>query len=316
MSLLLLTFTAASAAPRECWTVKPVTGRVRDNVGHQGEELIYRLVAAGLRQAPPRAVYWPWPILPWSREVLEATLPDVEVASGDGAEAPKACAKSEKVWRPEYKRAPRAEIKVLNRCVHSTPSTRCAHRRPQWPSIEIHGEARKRAYRHCNLYNTSRRTLVVRILQRRDSSEHVVGVKRRTEVCGGGGIKRNLRDVDELKATISAAARAAGVGVVFETDYVENANPGGFCDQLRRFASADVLVSVHGAHLVNAPWIAPCRGSAIRSFGRGDGAALRGNWGIEGHGHKRKKHHAAPEEHGPRVRARLRRAALVVAAQK
>ena len=101
MSLLLLTVTAASAAPRECWTVKPVTGRVRDNVGHQGEELVYRLVAAGLRQAPPRAVYWPWPILPWSREVLEATLPDVEVASGDGAAAPKACLKSEKVWRPE-----------------------------------------------------------------------------------------------------------------------------------------------------------------------------------------------------------------------
>ena len=232
MSLLLLTLTAASAAPRECWTVKPVTGRVRDNVGHQGEELVYRLVAAGLRQAPPRAVYWPWPILPWSREVLEATLPDVEVASGDGAEAPKACLKGEKTWRPEYKR-------------------------PQWPSIRIHGEARKRAYRHCNLYNASRRTLVVRILQRRDSSEHVVGVKRRTEVCGGGGIKRNLRDADELKATISAAARAAGVGVVFETDYVENSAPGSFCDQLRRFASADVLVSVHGAHLVNAPWIAP-----------------------------------------------------------
>ena len=78
MSLLLLALTAASAAPRECWTVKPVTGRVRDNVGHQGEELVYRLVAAGLRQAPPRAVYWPWPILPWSREVLEATLPAVD----------------------------------------------------------------------------------------------------------------------------------------------------------------------------------------------------------------------------------------------
>jgi len=249
--LLLLTLTAASAAPRECWTVKSVTGRVRDNVGHQGEELVYRLVAAGLRQAPPRAVYWPWPILPWSREVLEATLPDVEVASGDGAEAPKACLKGEKIWRPEYKR-------------------------PQWPSIKIHGEARKRAYRHCNLYNTSRRTLVVRILQRRDSSEYVVGVKRRTEVCGGGGIKRNLRDVDELKATISAAAKRAGISLVFETDYVENSAPGSFCDQLRRFATADVLVSVHGAHLVNAPWIAP-GGLLLEALP---------------YGHKRKKHHA------------------------
>ena len=68
----------------------------------------------------------------------------------------------------------------------------------------------------------------MRILQRRDSSEHVVGVKRRTEVCGGGGLKRNLRDVDELKATIAAAARAAGVGLVFETDYVGSQNPPGF----------------------------------------------------------------------------------------
>ena len=78
MSLLLLTFIVASAAPRECWTVKPVTGRVRDNVGHQGEELVYRLVAAGLRQAPPRGVYWAWPILPWSRELIEGTLPAVD----------------------------------------------------------------------------------------------------------------------------------------------------------------------------------------------------------------------------------------------
>ena len=260
MSLLLLTLTAAGAAPRECWTVKPVTGRVRDNVGHQGEELVYRLVAAGLRQAPPRAVYWPWPILPWSREVLEATLPDVEVASGDGAAAPKACLKSEKVWRPEY-------------------------RRPQWPSISIHGEARRRAYRHCNLYNASRRTLVVRILQRRDSSEHVVGFKRRDEVCGGGGLKRNLRDVDELKATISAAARAAGVGVVFETDHVENSAPGSFCDQLRRFASADVLVSVHGAHLVNAPWIAPggllLEALPYGNWGKGHHARLLKNTDLE-----------------------------------
>ena len=40
----------------------------------------------------------------------------------------------------------------------------------------------------------------------------------RTEVCGGGGLKRNLRDVDELKATIAAAARTAGVGLVFEAN--------------------------------------------------------------------------------------------------
>ena len=94
MSLLLLTLTSAKCrAARRMLDRQARDGRVRDNVGHQGEELVYRLVAAGLRQAPPRAVYWPWPILPWSREVLEATLPDVEVASGDGAEAPKACLK-------------------------------------------------------------------------------------------------------------------------------------------------------------------------------------------------------------------------------
>ena len=186
----------------QCWTVKPVTGRVRDNVGHQGEELVYRLVAAGLRRAPPRAVYWPWPILPWSREVLEAT-PPVEW-SGDGAEAPKACLKGEKTWRPEY-------------------------RRPQWPSVETTAR-RADAYRHCNLYNAPRRTLVVRIPQRRDATPTLARHDGR-RVCGGGGLAgANLRDADELKATISAAARAAGVGVVFETDYVEN-RPGSFCDR-------------------------------------------------------------------------------------
>lgn len=97
----------------------------------------------------------------------------------------------------------------------------------------------------------------MRFLQRRDSTTHVVGAKRRTEVCGGDDVKRNLRDVGELKGVIFRAARAAGVAVVFETVYIENANPGGFCDQLRRFAESDVLVSVHGAHLVNAPWLAP-----------------------------------------------------------
>ena len=275
MSLLLLTFTAASAAPRECWTVKPVTGRVRDNVGHQGEELVYRLVAAGLRQAPPRAVYWPWPILPWSREVLEATLPDVEVASGDGAEAPKACLKGEKTWRPEYKR-------------------------PQWPSIKIHAQARASA-RTGTATSTTRRG-------GRSSCGSCSGAtprsrrrrKRRTEVCGGGGIKRNLRDVDELKATI-AAARAAGVGLVFETDYVENANPGGFCDQLRRFASADVLVSVHGAHLVNAPWIAP-GGLLLEALPYGHKRSTRNTTRASAENTRASSEHGASAACGPRRR--------------
>lgn len=124
MRYLAILLTSASAASRECWTVKPVTGRVRDNVGHQGEELVYRLVAAGLRNEP-RAVYWPWPILPWSRAVLEATLPDVEVASGEDAEAPVACAKSAKIWRPEYKRAPVRKSNFIASASTSTPSTRC-----------------------------------------------------------------------------------------------------------------------------------------------------------------------------------------------
>ena len=59
MSLLLLTFTLTSAAPRECWTVKPVTGRVRDNVGHQGEELVYRLVATRVEGPSEDAAFRP-----------------------------------------------------------------------------------------------------------------------------------------------------------------------------------------------------------------------------------------------------------------
>ena len=70
-----------------------------------------------------------------------------------------------------------------------------------------------------------------------------------------------------------------------DRDYVENANPGGFCDQLRRFASADVLVSVHGAHLVNAPWIAPggllLEALPYGNWGKGHHARLLKNTDLE-----------------------------------
>ena len=145
MSLLLLTFTVASAAPRECWTVKPVTGRVRDNVGHQGEELVYRLVAAGLRQAPPRAVYWPWPICRGAARSSRRRCRTSRWRAATARRRRRRVSKVKKIWRPE-------------------------HKRPQWPLYRDPRRGAQTRLPHCNLYNTSRRTLVVRILQRRDSS--------------------------------------------------------------------------------------------------------------------------------------------------
>ena len=79
---------ASSAA---CWKVAPQRGRLKENVGHQGEELTYRIVAAALSRKAPRVIWWPWEILPWSREVLRATLPATLVVAGADAPPPEAC---------------------------------------------------------------------------------------------------------------------------------------------------------------------------------------------------------------------------------
>ena len=109
------------------------------------------------------------------------------------------------------------------------PSTK----RPQWPSSR--STARRANARTGTATSTTRRGARSSCGSCSGATPRLTSSARNDgpRSAGGGGIKRNLRDVDEIKATISAAARAAGVGVVFETDSVENSAQGSFCDQLR-----------------------------------------------------------------------------------
>ena len=79
---------------------------------------------------------------------------------------------------------------------------------------------------------------MVRVVERRDSTDAVHRERQRRELCQGGGLQRRIRDVDELEA---AARRAAGgADLVFERVEVPNDAPGTFCDQLRRFAGVNL----------------------------------------------------------------------------
>ena len=85
-----------------------------------------------------------------------------------------------------------------------------------------------------------------------DTEKRLEQLSRRwDEVCGGGGIKRNLRDVDELKATIAAAARAAGVGVVKVGDVEVVAQDAALLEEKVPF-----LVLTPVTALPGRPWLA------------------------------------------------------------
>ena len=219
---------ASSAA---CWKVAPQRGRLKENVGHQGEELTYRIVAAALSRRAPRVVWWPWPALPWSRDVLNATLPGVRFV-GEGAPEPAECGGDARTITPEY-------------------------RAPQWRLAGSHAKARRAARDACGV--APRRdydgAVVVRVLERTDAADAVHRGAKRVELCGGRPVDRRVRDVDFIRGLAARAAAAAGRRVDFKVDAVPNDDPGDLCAQLRRFANVDVLVSIHGAHLVNAPWM-------------------------------------------------------------
>jgi len=219
---------------RGCWHVLEQDGRVRVNVGHQGEELTYRLVSAALSKAAPAAVWWPWPIMDWSRELLQATMPKTELSMGPDAPQPRACSGG----------------------VAAVRRIRPIVREAQWRGTGTHAKARAAVYKSCGLREAaSGGSFVVRVLERADAAEAVSRAAQRAEMCGGGGLKRRLAKTEALAAAASAAANNAGVAIVFQNVTIPNDNPGSLCDQVRRFHGADVLISIHGAHLVNAPFL-------------------------------------------------------------
>ncbi|KAJ8614582.1 hypothetical protein CTAYLR_004956 [Chrysophaeum taylorii] len=210
---------ALAVASATCWRVAPPTGRLRDNVGHQGEELTYRLVNAALRRRP-EAIWWPRP-LRWSTELLNATLRDVKLAFGDDAPG---CERFATI-KPQIKP-------------------------PQWSSRDAHATARKAVYAACGLGAGRLKELSVRVLGRDDETP------RRRDLCGGR-LERRIADIEALRAATVRAARRARRDVDFDVVNVSSRAPGDLCAQVARFATADVLVSIHGAHLVNAPFLPP-----------------------------------------------------------
>lgn len=206
-----------------CLKVAQQTGRLASNVGHQGEELTYRLVNSALSKSGT-IVWWPWPALRWSAEMLNAT----GVAAFFGPKQPEACAAFD-VVRPVVKRA-------------------------QWSAGRQHASARAAAYAACGVAPGVGGALV-RVLGR-DDDLRSRPVLRRLDVCGGGELRRSLRNVEGLRSATLRAARRAGVAASFDVVNVSASNPGTFCEQIRRF-QVDVLVSVHGAHLVNVPFMRP-----------------------------------------------------------
>ena len=65
---------------------------------------------------------------------------------------------------------------------------------------------------------------------------------------GAMGLRMSVEpaQVNRKQALQSAGAQMADFQIV----QIPASNPGSLCDQAKRFANADIFVSVHGAHLV------------------------------------------------------------------
>lgn len=232
MRWLCMAAVAGSARHRECWKVVPQKGRLAENVGHQGEELTYRLVNAAMGQrGSPRAIWWPWRALRWSRELLNVTMPGVQLLAGDGAPEPTGCQRYES-FKPVIKR-------------------------PQWSSAANHEAMRRIAYAACGVSRRDQKVAIIRVLGRYDD-DFTNPLRRRLELCGPNGkLERRIENLVAARDATQRAAQRAGVNAVFEIENISSKNPGNFCEQIRRFATADVVLSIHGAHLVNVPFLPP-----------------------------------------------------------
>lgn len=220
---LLISITLSQASAR-CWKVAPQTGRLSENVGHQGEELTYRVVNAAISKGAPPVVWWPWKALPWSTQLMNATISSKVLVGG-----PSPC-DSYHTFHPVIKR-------------------------PQWSSNANHLEARRRAYAACGLGREEAPSAVetVRILGREDD----LLAQRRLELCGLKTLERRIANPEALVEAAESAAAKTGIRAKVEIVNISSRNPGDFCEQITRFATASVVVSIHGAHLVNAPFLPP-----------------------------------------------------------
>ena len=171
-----------AATRRSAASPRPVAPRLIATT----RRLRYRLVAAALAKKPPTTIWWPWQILPWSRELLAATLPGVALVAGvDATAAPEAC------------RGAVAEVSPVVK-------------EPQWRAKGAHAAARAAAYAVCGVNATRAGPWVVRVLERADAAAAVHRAAQRRELCRGGPLRRRIRDVGALEAAARSVARRAG----------------------------------------------------------------------------------------------------------
>lgn len=225
-------------------------GRYQANVAHQNLELTYPIVDQAVhRRAAPRVVWWRMNCLPLTWAVLNASLPYSQLVCEAQGKVPPACAVSNRpnvIFRP-----------------HGTPP------RPFPIGRGRSATALRRAvYSSCGLRDDppvrdgfGRLRLRVRFLERERAKP---GVQYNGEKCplrgAGTPSKRQLTSntVQAIKSSLTESLEIAGAHVhEFQTVHIPVSHPGSLCDQAERFANADILISVHGAHLTNAVELRP-----------------------------------------------------------
>ena len=257
------------ASPSERCTA--AIGRDNVHVNHQNSELTFPMVDAALaRGTAPEIILWQlYQCLPLTRDILSAAMPNTQLICGALANA--SC--SERVTfkaigtgRLPFPKLAKRSADALRAAVH----TRCGIRR----------EERGNPARHPQTGLPQLR-LRLRLLQRERSNE--------TSMCGSSFLPK-LRGLtptaQSLIAQMLPRAIVAGGGAppTWSVAMIPASSPGSLCEQAVRFSDVDVLVSVHGAHLVLAATLRP--GAVLvevtpwANFGVGHFAALVHNTGI------------------------------------
>ena len=209
------------------------SGRYNYHVNHQNSELTYPMVDAALaRGAAPATVIWQlYECLPLTRQILQAVFPSSQLVCGPDAQA--TCARRV-IFKPTG--------------TGGNPFPRLGARSAMAMRASIQ--------RVCNIHDTTPARgpsrpgpLRVRFLER----------ERTNETAGCGPKHRGLTStaLETASRLLPLAIEAAG-GAAPLVDVVRiPVEPGGLCEQAARFAKVDVLVSVHGAHLVLTPTLRP-----------------------------------------------------------
>ena len=204
------------------------------NINHQIAELVYPLLDAIVAaDVAPQAVVWRFTCLPLTRWMLEATLPSTTVLCGTEHALPAYCNETTRI-RP---RGTGGDSFPLAR-TRSAVAVRSA------------------LYRNYSIGLRSHRAkglLSATVLQREHQGNGSAGHQGNSSAgCTGRGLSANA-----LTAVVAKLGRHLDNVVVDTIPSRGAAPPGSLCTQVSRFARADLLLSVHGAHLSLLPALQP-----------------------------------------------------------